>query len=367
MTPKLSTIKLLSQMMAFRPVSKDIEAVNNLAAFLQKYLDGHGIRTCLERIGSRRALYAATRRTANPHLLAVAHLDVVPAEKTLFTLRKKGDWLLGRGVGDCLGHAAVLAQSMIRAAGLADIGAIFSTDEEIGGATTAAMAQRGYKGKTILVLDAGGMKPHLVVAQKGLLTLRLCAKGKACHSAMPWEGINAIDKLLDGYAKIRFLFPNSNKNDQWHSTMSLNVIQGGTVDNRVPDHAEMLLNIRLTEAVKPNDLLRRIKTLSGLKVEVMAQSPFLSTDPRSPMVDFFKIVMKNAFGREPIILRMNGATDARHFINSGAPIIITGLPYENPHASNERASARGIKKFEDFLADCFIQIKNKFAPCLRNG
>ncbi len=351
MNPKLSTVNLLKKMMAFKPVSDDLPAVNNLTAFLDDYLKSHGVWTRVERVGKRNALYAATRRTRSPRILAVTHLDVVPAEPNLFTMRRNGDWLFGRGVGDCLGNAAVLAQTLIRLNGQANTGGIFSTDEEIGGNTTAAFVQRGYTGGAILVLDSSGLKPHLMVAQKGILALRLSAKGKACHSSTPWAGSNAIDKLIEGYIKARALIPPVRPNDTWHTTISANVIRGGAVHNRVPDEAELILDIRWTEAVNPSELVRRIKKASGLKVEIIAKCPALTTNPEQPIVRKFSHAMHKAFGRAPIIGRLNGATDARHFATMKTPTIITSIPYEGPHASNERASARGIERFETFLRD----------------
>jgi acetylornithine deacetylase/succinyl-diaminopimelate desuccinylase-like protein len=353
MKPQHSTVKLLETMMAFRPVSDDVASVNRLTSFLADYLAGHGVWTRVERVGARRALYAAARKTRKPRILAVTHLDVVPAEPALFTLRRRGDWLMGRGVGDCLGNAAVLAQALIRTVGQADAGVIFSTDEEIGGATTNALAKRGYQGKAVLVLDSEGLMPHLVVAQKGMLTLRLIAQGRACHGSTPWAGINAIDRLLEGYQKVRPLFPPVRADDAWRPTLSANVIRGGTANNRVPDRAELVLDIRWTEAVRPAELLRRIRAKSGLKVEVLAQCPVVTTDPASPVVRDFQLALQHAFGRTPNIRRLNGATDARHFARHGVPIIITSIPYEGPHASCERASARGLLRFEELLAGFF--------------
>ena len=351
MKPKLSTVKLLETMIAFKPVTDDIAAVNRLTIFLADYLAGHGIWTRMERIGKRNALYAATRRTRSPKIMALAHLDVVPAEPALFTLRKRGDWLIGRGAGDCLGNSAVLAQTLIRLAGKAEIGAIFSTDEETKSATTSTMVKRGYKTNALLVLDSGGLTPHLVIAQKARLALRLVAHGKAAHGSTPWAGRNAIDRLIDGYSKVRNIFPQATAKNAWLPTLSANIINAGIANNCVPDKAELILDIRLTDTDKPADIIRKIRSLSGLKTEIMEQAPLVTTDPQSPLAKSFIAALQRAFGKKPILRRLNGATEAHYFTKLNIPILITSIPYTGPHSSKEQASAKGMVQFEQFLAD----------------
>ena len=213
----LSTTELLRKLMSFRPVTGDVERVNAGVAFLRDYLAAAGVFTCVEDQQGRQILYAATQPTRTPRLLLNAHLDVVPAEDdSAFSLQEKDGWLYGRGTVDDLGNCAVVAEALARTNGRVSAGAVFTTDEEVGGSTTRAMVERGYGAETfVLVFDAGDYYT-VAIAQKGILALRLRARGKACHSAEPWDGDNAIDRLIDGYVRVRGLFPKVSAADQCH-------------------------------------------------------------------------------------------------------------------------------------------------------
>lgn len=359
MKQNISSADLAQQMMAFRPASAKVESVNKLAEFARKFLAGHGIRTHMEQLKGRKILWAATAPGKVQPLVFNVHLDVVPEDETSAKIETRGGWLYGRGAGDCLGNAAVLCKLLIACKGLARIGAIFSTDEEIGGHTTAHMIARGYSGRFMVVLDSNGRKAHLAVAQKGILTLRLTAHGRACHGSTPWEGVNALDRLIDGYLKIKTLFPPVRQGDEWHTTLAATQCEAGTnVFNRVPDRAEMVVNIRWTNEHTPAGIISRIKALSKLDVQQIELSPVVASDPEAPAIRALRSHMVNALRQPVALIRMNGATDARHFAKLRVPVVSTSIPYEGPHAAIERASLSGMVRYEKLLT----RFAKTFAP-----
>lgn len=338
--------------MEFRPVSSDVGNVNKAVGFLEHYLARAGVHTRIEKLGSRKILYAAARRTKTSSILFNAHLDVVPASEETFRFRERNGWIWGRGSGDCLGNCAVIARILVQCRGAVDAGAIFSTDEEIGGETTARMLKKGYRGKLVLVMDTTSPGRDIAVAHKGMLTLKLVAAGKACHGSSPWLGKNAIDRLIDGYLKIKPLFPAVKEGDEWHATCSANVMSAGAAFNKVPDRAEMTLDIRFTgNEASARNLARRIKTVSGLKVEVQTLIPALLGKARDPVLKELRQFMEAHLKRPVGTIRLNGATDARHFRVLDVPIAMIGIPYRNPHAANERADIRGMLAYQEMLTD----------------
>jgi succinyl-diaminopimelate desuccinylase len=343
----MTTKALLKKLMAFRPVTADVKAVNRLVDFLRGYLRAQGVRTKVEGLGGRKILYASTVRGKHTPLLFNAHLDVVPADEAVFGAREKRGWIHGRGAGDCLGNAAMTANLLVRCRRRARIGAIFTTDEEVGGHTTQHMVSQGYTGDFVFVVDGGGYR--VAVAQKGILVLRLTARGKGCHGSTPWRGENALDKLIDGYRKVRKLFPPVREGDDWHDTMSANMLRAGTVFNRVPDRAELYLDVRTTGRRPRREVLRRVRAASGLKVEVVIESPQVFCDVKDPrMQDLIKFMTKKL--RHKIgIVRMNGATDARHFVGLRAPIAMIGAPSRGVHSSKEAVSLKGLALYEEML------------------
>lgn len=342
------TIALLKELIALRPVSADIPAVNRATAVLRAYLTAGGAHCRVEEIDGRQVLYAATEDTKTPALLLNAHVDVVPAEDSQFVPREVDGWLHGRGGADCLGHAVICAQAVLRNLGKASVGAIFSADEEIGGATTHVMVERGY-GATQLILVVDGATHAIAVAQKGILTLSLTATGKAAHSSTPWLGENAIDRLLDGYQRIRQLFPAVQAGDEWHNTLVAACVNAGTAHNRVPDHAQMTINIRYVDPAERESIIDRIRELSGLTVEVLMACPPVVFSEDTPEFAALAASLAEQLGGTIAFVRMNGATDARHFAALGVPVAIIGAPGRDIHGNDEAVDIAGLRQYEELL------------------
>ena len=348
--PDISAVGLIRRWMALKPVTADVAAVNRVADDLAACLRTHGVTVAVEELAGRRIVYASTRPETIPDLLLNAHLDVVPAADPLFTLREEGGTLFGRGVHDCLGNAAVIARVLLRLNGKASVGAILSTDEETGGLTTAEMVRLGYGArKMALVLDGEG--GAVTLAQKGILNVRLTAHGRACHAAEPWLGDNALDRLLDGYARIRPLFPPAQPGDEWHNTLAATILHAGTVRNRVPETAEMTLNIRFTEPGGDQAILERLRALSGLDVHGETDCQPLEAEAGHPLIRRLADAMSLRLGREIAFPRMNGATDARHFAALGVPVAILGVPGRHAHADAENLDAGMLPVYEEILAE----------------
>jgi succinyl-diaminopimelate desuccinylase len=236
--------------------------------------------------------------------------------------------------------------------GKARVGAIFSTDEELGGFTTKHMVRKGYAGTLILIADGGGYR--VGYAQKGRLAVWLRAKGKAAHGAAPWRGANAFDLLIEGYRKVRKLFPPLREGDEWHDTASANVVRAGDAMNRVPDKAEMFLDIRYTGETPKSELVRRIRAASGLTVEAKLVSPQLLGDKNDAHIAALIDFMEQHLGREIDTVRLNGATDARHFVKLRRPIAIIGVPSRGAHAANEAVNIKGLERYRAMLRDYCI-------------
>ncbi len=341
----LTTRELLTKMMTFQPVSADVARVNQLVDFLQNYLQHEGVHTAVEILEDRKILYASTAPGREQDLLFNAHLDVVPAGAEKFAATEEDGWLVGRGTHDCLGNCALIANALIKAGPDASAGAIFSTDEEIGGQTTKAMVDRGYSGRhLVLVVDGSGNS--IIVAQKGVLVLTLRAHGTACHAAEPWKGENAIDRLFAGYRNLRPLFPTVTPPDEWHNTLAATTMQAGTVHNKVPDVAEMTLNVRFIENTKSEDLIARIRETSGLDVAVEMISPPVACDEEHPVLQGVVDTMRTILERDITVKRSNGATDARHFVTMQVPIAIIGAPGRDLHGDNEALELAGLAAYE---------------------
>jgi succinyl-diaminopimelate desuccinylase len=315
---------------------------------MQTFLEREGVGTRVECMGERRVLYAASALDETPRILVSVHLDVVPAPDDLFVLRHENGRLLGRGTHDCLGNAVIAARALVRLADRPGVGVVFSTDEETGGDTSTFMVQRGY-GARELVIMIDAMAYAVVVAQKGMVSVRLVATGASAHASRPWDGVNAIDRLVDGYLRVRDLFPRVTPPDDWHPTLAATMVQSGTVHNRVPDRAELTLNLRITETHTVDQVLDLLRERSGLDVETILCSPPVFFPEETPVIQRLAGHMSRSFGRPVPMRTLNGATDARHFVPLGVPIAVIGTPGGGDHGEDEHGELKGLAAYEDML------------------
>lgn len=348
-------ISFFKELVQIPSESWNIPEVNRAEDRMQDYLQSHGISCVMEEmVDGRKVLYATTVPGEEPDFLFNAHLDVVPAPKSIYQPRTEGEWLYARGAEDCKGNCMALVHALLALKGKASVGVIFTADEEIGGDSTRAMVERGYKAKKLIIISDSG--PYVIsIAEKGMLNLMLKARGIAAHSSRPWAGKNAIDALIDGYFKLRKAWPQNEPGsevDSWFDTMSADIISGGTAANKVPDEAELLINIRYTKCGDIERIEQFVKDVTGLEVERGENCLPVYCDEKDPILQKLLETMKQKWPTQGVHFnRMCGATDARHFVGLGIPIAIIGVQGCDCHGLGEGVSMKHIGETADMLVD----------------
>ena len=345
-------LDLVKRLVEIPSETHDVAQCNRAANLMREYLEARGVLCTVEKLGDREFLCAATTPGKVHDYLFNAHLDVVPAGPELYRPRIEGDRLLARGSSDCKGAAVVIAQVLCAMLGKADVGAVFSTDEETGGATSAEAVRLGYDARRMIgVVDSA---PYMITtAHKGIVDLRLVARGRNAHSSLPWEGDNAIDRLLDGYARLRAAWPKNAPGpdgDQWFDTYSAVIVAGGTAHNKIPDEASLLVNVRYTVPGDEDRIEAFVRDTTGLEVRrETCCRPFVC-DENEPIFGRLADIMRRAWPDKSVgFVRMNGATDARHFGVSRAPIAVLGIDGGDCHTDKEWVGIRGIGEMADVL------------------
>ena len=266
-------LSLLKDLMACASVTADVVACNRASARMLEWLQAHGLHCIVESCDGRNVVYASVKPNDTcPDVLFNAHLDVVPVSSpSLHELRMDGNILLrGRGTNDCLGNAVVIAEILSQLPKECSAGAFFTLDEEVGGQTTAAMVQRGYTAQKIVIIIDGS--PYVINSgQKGILSLELTAHASGGHASEPWRHTNAIEALLDGYAKLKSTWSNPTEDNQWQTSSAPTILSAGQVENAIPSTARMILNCRYidtAEAQKPP--VRALQRQSALLARALA-------------------------------------------------------------------------------------------------
>ena len=341
-------LSLLENLIRCKAVSENIANVNRAVGTMRSFLESKGVFCKTEILDGREILYASAMPGKEQDFLLNAHLDVVPAPDPMFEPEIKDGKIYARGSSDCQGNAVVLARILCELNGKASVSAVFSSDEEIGGSTTLAMVERGYAArKMVLILDAA---PFCIAnAQKGIIKVTLRAKGKGGHSSEPWALKNPIDLLIDGYVKLRSLWPELTA-DHWCNTMAPCIIRGGSVSNQVPDTAEMVLNIRYIREEDSKKIAEMIRSV-GLDADIFQMCDPVFVDEKHPLMHDLKKKMETFFNREIPFYRMHGATDARHFAQLKVPVAILGTLGGGMHSSGEWLELRNAEDYTALLKE----------------
>ena len=338
--------KLTTELIKFQTTKENSQELKKCVDFIAKQLPKHlhitkGINK------GKPYLIASVKKTKKPKLLFTGHLDVVEAEAEQFKPKIKKGKIFGRGSLDMKAGAAIVIQ-LIKEEKQKDIALMLTTDEEIGGEDGI-----GYLSKTWnpgLVIATEPSEQKITIKEKGVLNLKIKAKGKSAHGSRPWEGDNAIEKLIQNYPKIKKMFPKTNKN-KWQITMNLGLIKGGEAYNKIPDKAELGLDIRYTEKDDVNKLIKKIKKIKGIQVEVTNKQPMLNTDEKNPYVQKLKQAAQKVTKQKMKFKKETGASDIRYFAQKKVPAVDFGIIGKNMHGKNEWASIKSMEKIYKILKE----------------
>jgi acetylornithine deacetylase len=287
---------MTNDLLALARVLVDIDSTTGregeVGGWLAQHLRDGGFTVTEQPVDARRFNIMAT--TGPPTVVFSTHLDCVPP---FFASRIEGDRLYGRGACDAKGilAAQVAAANRMRLSGETRVGLLFVVGEERG-SDGAKLANGAAPGSRFLI-DGEPTDNRLALATRGILRVKLRARGRAAHSSYPELGESAIDKLIDALMSLRAIeLPNDPVLGRTHYSVGL--IGGGVAPNVISPSAEAEVMFRtvsdasvVREALRPLEARVdiehildvppvRLKTVSGFGTAVFPYTtdiPFLGT------------------------------------------------------------------------------------------
>jgi succinyl-diaminopimelate desuccinylase len=273
-------------------------------------------------------------------LLITPHLDTVPAgsgwRHDPFAARISGNKIYGLGATDCKCNLAValetihsLHEEKVRLA--YDLVFAATADEESGSAQgLIPLMRRGLLNvDAAVVLDADDFE--VVIAQKGLLHIKISMRGKRAHGAYPWLGINAIDQMASFLSRLRnYRFAVAAKNAYLRMpTVNVGTIRGGDKVNIVADRCECELDFRYLPGMSAQKIIADIRKMAAgcsshvsLGVEDIQKPYQIGSD--HPLVASFVGALRSC-GKRARVSGSEGATVITFFQDHGIPAMATGF------------------------------------------
>jgi succinyl-diaminopimelate desuccinylase len=348
-------ITLTEDLIRFRTIHSQPDEIQRCISFIEDYLKtcGAGYQR-LDHAGTPSIIVMPPNNVAP--ILLMSHIDVVDGPDALFQPRIKDKALYGRGSIDDKYAAAlslVLIKQHLKKLGKKGkdqndlpFGVLITADEEIGGANGARRALMQIKAEFCIALDGGSLK-KIIVKEKGVVKLKLVARGKTAHGARPWLGENAIENLMNDYRVLKKYFE-LQAPDHWHRTLNFSYIQAGKASNQVPDYAEALFDIRYTENDDMETIFQTIQDEIKGELVVEKKEPLFEGGD-SPYLD---LLLEIAPGTE--VGFEHGASDARFLSAHGIKGIVWGADGDmSQHSADEHANIDSVYQLYNLL-EAFI-------------
>ena len=339
-------LSLLDSMIRFPSLSGQEDEI---CSYMQSYVDQAGIQS--ERIEN--SLFFWLGDGPNKLLLA-SHLDVVPPSSNHpyppFDATRINGKIYGRGASDAKASGAAMTSALMELASenwkpengrlIVALTECEETDYENNGLQK-LLQTKLPRPQSALIGEPTNLLP--VVAQKGLLVVRLDAKGHSAHAARHALGENAILKAADDIQRLWELEFDRTHPILGNISMNVTTIQGGVARNVIPDHCTMYLDIRSTPAYTHDEIVETIRAAVASEVTVHSDRIIpVCTATDEPIVE---ACLTAAPGTQP-----EGSPTASDWIYlRGIPAVKIGPgSSELSHTANEHVDQSEVVQAVDF-------------------
>ena len=386
MKEKPSTADLLSQLIAFDTTSRNsnLELIDFIGAILQSQNIPFELTRGSD--ATKANLFATLGESKAPGIVLSGHTDVVPVDgqswdSDPFVTEVRGERMYGRGTCDMKGFIAICLtriEEILDADLSIPIHFAFSYDEEVGCVGVNSLLEE-LKKKPVLPRACIIGEPTsmgVIRAHKGMLFKRCCVHGKSAHSSLVDQGVNAItvasriiSRIDDMQKKIQTDGPFDNAFDPPYTTLHTGVIQGGTVNNIIPNRCEFEFEIRNLpeqdtlpifqeiESYGEQHLLpamQKVSKQTGIDWKAIADYPGMNTAPEEAIITEVSGILN--FNDTPG--KVSYGTEGGHFQKAGIPSVVCGPgSIEQAHKPNEYIDLEQLKLGEKFVSALVQSLK----------
>ena len=335
---------------------------------LANWLDELGFDVDLQPLPSRpgKANLVAKRGAGEDGLVLAGHTDTVPCDESLwsvdpFALTERDSRFYGLGTADMKGFfpLALAAAAQYRDSRLAKPLTIVATsDEESSMDGARVLAANGAVAAAAAVIgEPTGLAP--IRAHKGVAMISIALAGSSGHSSNPDLGDNALDamhRVMGAVISYRRELAGRHVDPAFEvrvPTVNLGCLHAGDNPNRICEHAELQIDMRLLPGMDTaailDELRERVEAASDdtpatVKPLFAPVEPY-QTPPDGPLVK----ELESLSGRPARTVAFG--TEAPFFQELGIETVVFGPGSINQaHQPDEYLDAAQLKPAEDALA-----------------
>lgn len=357
-----SVESILRDLVSMPTITGNYEANHEALDYVENFLKERRLYVKRYEWNGVESLVATTRRTKKPTVFLAGHMDVVHAPSNLFQLQEKDGKYYGRGVLDMKSGLATylsIVDDLRDTLEDYDFGIMITTDEEIGGFDGAQkLCEEGY-GSKVMVLPDGGSNWNPEKFAKGIWFVTLESTGKSAHGSRPWEGENAIDKLMAALEDIKKLFPAMSAET---STMNVGIVNGGHAINLIPYNATASIDFRFSSAVEMKRLKKEIFEIIkryDLNYTTEVDADPVENDIEAPEMQAFAKCTEAVIGRPVEWVVSNAGNDGRFFAAKGTNLAVAYPTGGNHHGLEEWITKESLLQMKQIYALYLEQVAKK--------
>ncbi len=316
----------------------------DMAAYVEAWARGLGLETTRQAVfpGRDNVLVRLEGPAGAPVLLMEAHMDTVGVDAMpgAFTPDIRDGRLYGRGACDTKGSLAAMMAAVEQLAGMREVPActvalLAAVDEETSGMGARAHVEGGGTADAGIVGEPTDVR--IVHQHNGCVRGKIEVIGKAAHTSVAAEGINAIDGMAEVILALRKI--NRDLAMKWggpaeHGSLTVSLVSGGAGINIVPARCVIDYD-RRTVPGKPS--AQALAEIDGALDGVRAARPDLRIERRKPWFvgdsldtatesEIVRIAgaASAALGLDAMPIRVPYGSDASKFQEGGIPTIVFG-------------------------------------------
>lgn len=348
----------LSRLISYKTLPDNQEEVQKAFSWIKKVVEEWPLHVEERVYNGFHSLLLTTQSTQNPDLWLVAHIDVVAGPEGLFQARVEENKLIGRGSIDMKMAIAVylyVLELLGNQLPCYNIGVMLVSDEEVGGFNgVCRLLADGYTSQLAFLPD-GGYDWSFEEVAKGALHLTIKAKGRSAHASRPWEGENAIEKLIGFLCDLQESFDTlRKKSPDYHATLNVGKISGGLATNQVAKNAEATVDIRYTsihdyEEIQ-NKLQKQAAVYGGITIKERIKVPHVQHDTSLPTFSSFAKIAEK-YGKKISTTVSHGASDARFFAEKHIPVLVVAPKGQGHHSVHEWVDLEDLALFGQVLLE----------------
>ncbi len=382
MIEEKEAISLLGNLISINSVNpledSSAKGEKELAYYVRDYLKNTGIKSILQPVLDERpnVIGIVEGKNKGKNFVLEAHMDTVKVDNMAiepFLPKIKEGKMFGRGACDDKGSLAamLLAMKLLKQKNIVLKGDVYLAavvDEEHKYRGVVHLLNQGFKFNAGIVGEPTSM--DIIIAHRGCLRWRIISKGVSRHSSEPEKGENAIylmSEVIDALQKR--LIPLCRKKSHplvGSPTLSVNIIQGGTQINIVPDRCFIEIDRRMIPGENDQDVLQEVDELldelrkENSLLEVEREDPFVTSPSMQINEDeeVVQVLYKCAKDREAVEPKIRGGrfdSDAGKFVARGIPTPVFGPgDIAQAHSENEWVEIRQVVQAAEIIAQTIV-------------